>query len=585
MNTTEDQPLPPPAPGLRPLRLNLLEAAFLLLSPVLAWMVLDINLINQASYVDPWFYTGYGQVFERMVQVYGWPYYALRFPVIFLNTVCCSGDDPVLGYGLLRYGLVLVAGVPLYLLASRHFGRAAAACGYLFLFCNALFLRVLLWDLTPFVSVPLAVAGIAIWLLAEQRRWLGRFVAGALFAASINSHVFTITAIGCFLAVDIALALRDAVGRRRLPRDLGAAVAGAVAMVALGTIYYRVRVGAFDPTLLLTTNLTAMQAGTAYVLANGRPLQEWIVSATYVFVPVLLLAAAVAMWRSVSRSSTELAIVGFLAVYCAFYAIYVYVRGGFLVDQFYYFGHLTIPIYFAVPLVVGLLTRATGSVIPVAAAFALGLLLPALDFRSDVAPKTTFYTMVIHGLPRLYVFWGLSLALVLLLAIRRLMSVRFAATAAAFALAIAVQIATMAHAAHLGVFDHRFTAKERGVYLAGVQYARFVGQYDAPNQRVYVWLSDDVNLASVSFTVLGASIHLPFDTPRMPTIGKREEARLVAPELRYVMLLATKPEDITLGKAALTQAGIGFRPVETRNLGDAGYSAIADLVEIVRPAS
>ena len=583
MSTTEGQALPPAEPSLRPLRFHWLEAGFLLLSPILAWMVFDINLINQTSYVDPWFYTGYGQTFERLVQVYGWPYYALRFPVIFLNSVCCSGGDPVLGYGLLRYGLVLIAGIPLYLLASRHFGRGAAACGYLFLFCNALFLRVLLWDLTPFVSIPLAVAGIAIWLLAEHHRWLGRFVAGALFAASINAHVFTLTAIGCFLAVDVALALRDAVGRRRLGRDLGAAVAGAVAMVALGTLYYRARVGSFDWSLLFTTNLAAMRAGTDYVVANGRPFQVWIVSATYVFVPVLLLVAAVALWRSLSRSTAELAIVLFLAAYSAFYALYIYVRGGFVVDQFYYFGHLTVAIYFAVPLVVGLLTRATGSVIPVTAAFALGLLLPVLDLRSDLEPKITFYATIINGLPRLYWFWGLSLALVVLLATRRL-SVGWAATATGL-LAVAMQLATLAHAGHLSVFDYRSTALERGVYLTGVQYARFVGQYDAPNQRVYAWVTNDINLSSVSFTMLGDAIHAPFDLPRMPTIGKREQARLAAPELRYVMLLAGKPEEITAGKAALSQAGIGFRSVETRQLGDAGYSAIAELVEIVRPAS
>ena len=115
----------------------------------------------------------------------------------------------------------MLAGIPLYLLANRHFGRAAAACGYLFLFCNALFLRVLLWDLTPFVSVPLAVAGIAIWLLAEKRRWLGdSSQAPCLRHRSIRTSSPS-TAIGCFLAIEIALALRHDAGRRRLPRRLG----------------------------------------------------------------------------------------------------------------------------------------------------------------------------------------------------------------------------------------------------------------------------------------------------------------------------------------------------------------------------
>jgi hypothetical protein len=52
------------------------------------------------------------------------------------------------------------------------------------------------------------------------------------------------------------------------------------------------------------------------------------------------------------------------------------------------------------------------------------------------------------------------------------------------------------------------------------------------------------------------------------------------------MMLATRPEEIASGKAALEHAGIRFRPVETRQLGDNGFSAVAELVEIVRaPAS
>jgi len=46
--------------------------------------------------------------------------------------------------------------------------------------------------------------------------------------------------------------------------------------------------------------------------------------------------------------------------------------------------------------------------------------------------------------------------------------------------------------------------------------------------------------------------------------------------------MSTKPEDIALGKAALTEAGIKFRSVESRQLGDAAYPAVAELVEIVR---
>ena len=51
--------------------------------------------------------------------------------------------------------------------------------------------------------------------------------------------------------------------------------------------------------------------------------------------------------------------------------------------------------------------------------------------------------------------------------------------------------------------------------------------------------------------MLGDAIHAPFDAAAwMPTIGERERERLALPQLRYVMMLATRPEDIASGKAA-----------------------------------
>jgi hypothetical protein len=174
-----------------------------------------------------------------------------------------------------------------------------------------------------------------------------------------------------------------------------------------------------------------------------------------------------------------------------------------------------------------------------------------------------------------------SLLLAMLPAVKRLPRLLFPAVVAC--LAFSVQVATLADPAHRNVFDYRVIARERGVYLTGVEYIRFVAQYDAAAQRVLVWSANDLSLGSVTFTMLGDAIHAPFTGARMPTIGERERERLALPQLRYVMMLATRPEDIASGKAALERAGIRYRPVETRQLGDRGFSAVAELVEIVRP--
>lgn len=561
------------------------DAAFLVLSPVVAWATLGINLINQDGYLDPWYYTGYGQIFERLVEVHGWPYKALRFPVVFLNSVCCSGDAPILGYGLLRYGLLLLAGVPLYLLASRHFGRPVGICAFLFLFCNPLFLRILLWDLTPFVSIPTALAGIAVWMLAEEHRLLGRFCAGALFAISINAHVFTATAIGCFLVVEIVFALGRARNLRRLAQDLAGAALGAGLVVALGVLYYRSRIGEFDPFLLLSTNLTAMKWGNTYATSHARPFLSWAATATYVYVPLILLGGITALRRAQPpRSSVEDRILWFLAAYCGFYAIYRFVLGNFVLEEFYYFGHLTLAVYLAVPLVVGLLARRGGSAVSVGVAFALGLVLPILALRVAFRRATVFLELAYGALSVMAVFWGLSVLLAILLGMRRFPPRRV--WVAASLMAVFIQFTTLVEREHRHVFDARVIARERGVYITGVEYSRFVDQYDGRDHRVLVWYPREAaSLWSVSFTTLGDALNEPFAGPGMPTIGKKERKRLREPKLRYVMLLAEDPRDITRGKAALDEVGIAVRLVEARRLGDAGYSAMAVLLEIIRPAA
>jgi len=560
-----------------------LDAAFLLLSPVAAWAVLQINLINQAGYLDPWLYTGYGQVFEQLVQTYGWRYYALRFPVIFLNSLCCAGDAPVVGYALLRYGLFLVAGVPLYLLGRRHFGRTIAVCSYLFLLCNPLFLRLLLWDLTPFVSIPAALAGISVWMLADRHRMSGRCLAGALFAVSIGAHVFTATAIACFLLVDTVFTLRTGEYRQKLVRDLACAALGAAIVVALGVVFYRVRIGAFDPRLLVTENLLAMRAGNSYVTSHAEPLLRWTLTATYACVPLVLLGATTALRRAQPPSPIDDRILWFLAVYCAFYVAYCLIFGSFVIENFYYFHHLTIPVYLAVPLVVSMLARIAGSAVPVSIAFSLGLLLPVFALRIDFDRAGAFLQPAYGSLSRMSAFWVLSALLVILIAIRRLP--RSAVWAAAFLLAISLQFATLVHPAHLSVFDGRGIAIERGVYITSVQYARFVARYDGKNQPVLVWYPWSAWLMSVSFSMQGDSVNDPFVGPGMPAIGKRELDRLAEPKVRYVVLLATNPHDIARGKAALDEVRIGFKVVESRRLGDSVFSATAELLEIIRPAS
>ena len=216
-------------------RALLAEWLLVLLAPLAAWWLFGIVLINQDSFIDPWIYVGYGRAFTVFQTMFGWPYYAVRFPVVMLNALFLTGDHPLIGYAALRYLLLLSCAIPLYLWSRKTFGRSAAALGYLFLICNPLFPRIILWDLTTFVSVPMALAGMALWLWSDRAS--SRFLSGVLMMASIASHAFTGSAIATFLAVQAVRRLRSRELGGLLRNDVLATALGAATTFGVGCLY------------------------------------------------------------------------------------------------------------------------------------------------------------------------------------------------------------------------------------------------------------------------------------------------------------------------------------------------------------
>src|SRR5262245_15811546 len=162
------------------------DLMLLLLAPLAAVPLFGICLLNQDSYVDPWFYTAYGRMLKEMVATSGWTYYSVRFPVVGSILLFSSIFAEPLGYVLLRYVIYIVAALPLYNLLSRTSGRPAAIAGVLTLLASPLFGRIVLWDWTSFLAIPAALAGICLWLMPSAHRTFYTILAGFLFAAAIN---------------------------------------------------------------------------------------------------------------------------------------------------------------------------------------------------------------------------------------------------------------------------------------------------------------------------------------------------------------------------------------------------------------
>jgi hypothetical protein len=560
-----------------------LELACLLLAPVAAVGLFKISLINQDGCLDPWLYTGYGQNFRLLQAMFGWTYYAVRFPVMFLNQVFPGSMDPVAGYVLLRYLLLLGCGAPLYLWSRRRFGVPVAALSYLFLLANPLLPRVLLWDLTTFVSVPMALAGICLWHLELRPLLLSRMLAGFLFCASVASQAFTGTAILAFFLVELCHRLASGRIRALVMFDMLAPCVGASICFALGMLFYYVEVGPFDPTIVFTVTIGAAKAGNAYAILNSATTFDWLVTQYNAYVPYLLvLVAAVGLGRALLSGSSEARVAWFGLLYSAAYAVYQFVFHGFVLDEFVYFAHLTIVAYLLFPLCLGLIVNGLSpapKICVLALAAGLLVLFPLLN-RSAPLLIDTAQAWMSGSAPAAASIGLVALVCAVLLRLPRRAAL---ASAAAVILVGVVQLVCFVSPSHRSIFVNPYESREFGVYHAAVQMLKSYSALAKPDAKIILWYpNDEASLLSIASAALLFTLQAPFQPHAgEPKIGAYERSRLQIPGLRYVMMLSMSPAELEDRLNALQEAGVAVREVSRKEIGDGVFHTDLEIVELL----
>jgi len=208
--------------------------AVVLLAPVLGVVVLRAPLFNNLAYRDPWFYSGYGWGLAHDVEIFGWFYYSVRFPVTLPIRWSTDIFGPVAGYVVLRYVLLAGAGALLYVCVRRFASRRVASAAVVILALNPLYLRLVLWDYTTFIALPCAIMGVVLWFMSSSggRGLFWPFVAsGALLGASVFANIFSASLVVPLLAVEAVVALRR--GRREMAK-LAARCASAALYCSVG---------------------------------------------------------------------------------------------------------------------------------------------------------------------------------------------------------------------------------------------------------------------------------------------------------------------------------------------------------------
>ena len=570
-------------------RLNRMDWLLLLLSPIAAWLLFDINLWNQLGYADPWYYTGAGQAFHALVDSYGWPYYYVRFPVAFFNELFCSGDHPAIGYVLLRYLLVVLVGGSLYVMALRKFDRKSAQLTLLFVLCHPMLLRNMLWDYPQFLACSMGLAGVAIWLTPGGKRWLRTSIAGALCALALYSNLFIATMLGMFgVSLLIACMVRRS-GWLALLRDVFFAIIGVILVTLAGCAYLKHSHASFEPAMLWTVNMNALKAGNAYAQGQTSSFMTWGTTATYVYVPFLLMISAWILHRRRQDGPYEWELLLTGTTYCLFYLVYRSLVGNFVMEVFFYFAFLSLIIYLVVPLVFHELTNRTESRRHAFWTIRIALLVPLyvsiLRNQSHLtAPLGSLVTVTWVKLI-CWIICAVGAVFYIRLAARR----RLALTISIGSFIMVVQFLALLPESVRHVYANPHERSESISYRVAVEFARYHREHSRKDTRILTWYDRSDGgfiLYSTSFVSLGDSLNEKWTDPAgLPNIGTFELGRLAESGNGRLIVMATSPDNIAKGKSNLSRAGVKFEVVDTRTIQVEDFKMVVEVIDYAKVGS
>jgi hypothetical protein len=176
-------------------------------------------------------------------------------------------------------------------------------------------------------------------------------------------------------------------------------------------------------------------------------------------------------------------------------------------------------------------------------------------------------------------------------------------------LAGVIQVASFSEPSHRRVFANPSEKREFGVYRAATEMMKTFSAFARPDAQVLLWyhrsdpsielikridrardaelkdeisrLRDDISKGSIASTVTLHQLHFPWRGPGMPAFGDYERAQLRNPNIRYLMMLSERSDDLEAGRKALQQNGYVLQDVTSRTIGSDGYQVYLQLIEIM----
>jgi hypothetical protein len=545
------------------------SAAIIGLGPLAVHLALRLPPINQVDYADAWFYSAYAWVPRHHFSVFEWNYFSVRFPAILSIGLFERVFGVYGGYIVLRYLLAVGSGAAVYLAVRRFSTVSVAAGATALLYLNPFFSRMLLWDYASFVVVSAGTAGLALWWWTDGRTLAWTLIPGGALAIAVFANVIFATALLILVAVEGAAALRR--GSRavlRLCLRLGVAGASAVLVFLVGFLGYE-RFTSLTPDDLVRPTIDFLRSNEQNSALYQHPVGDWLGDELRIWAPVIVSVALVAALRGRLFDTDLRARVAQLCIgYTAFLWLYRFLVTSSVLETWWAYSVVVVVVAPALGVLIDEVSRdqraGIWALVGVCA-------LTALAIRTFDGSAVDLYG-AISDRPRL--LWTIVAAAVggtLLLAARS----RARRTAAL----VAVVVSSTAMAWAPSVFDGR---GETGVFVSNgdldwdayggaKQFVELVRDYDARGHRVYTWYPDTQGITNVGWTMLpqlGSTVQVLGAPTRLNKLEPLGKARLLQPDVAYVLAMSSRRNDLTAARTALRSAGFQERMVQSGVLAD-----------------
>jgi hypothetical protein len=542
------------------------------LSPIIVVLILRLPLINQLNYADAWFYSSYAWVPKHDFEIFGWNYFAVRFPstlsIGLFERAFGVGD----GYVLLRYVLALACGTSVYLCVRRFASVQVSVAAAVLLYLQPFFSRSLLWDYT-FAEVAAGVMGVSLWYWSEERRIAWTLLPGAALAAAAFANANFATGIFVLFVVEAVAAVR--LGRRtafRYGARLATAAVGAVGVFLIGYLSYLKILGSFGPYELLRPTVEFLRENSKNSGPYVQPVRLWLLHEPRLWMPVITSAALLAVLRGRTFGTAPLERIAQMCIaFTAFLWLYRFTVTSSVLEVWWSYSVLVAA---TAPALGVLLHELTGNLRKPKLWIAISVgafALTAVIVRDVPGPSNSIYRAISEHR-------GLLLALLAIgLLSAALISVRSTGARATFSVIFVVVLSVMSFAPSVldgrgttGIFASSGSREWKG-YEAGDQFMDLIQNYDSPSHRVFLWYPGTFGYVSIAWADLqqyGDTLNVVGAGESLGRLSPLGIARLDQPQVEYLMIMAPLSSELNKGLRALSRAGFEASTVHRGKFGE-----------------